>query len=52
MGVGPTIEIVSRGVLHSILIMSILGDIRTGGITKVRELTQYSSLLYMKGVMA
>ena len=52
VGVGPMIELVSRGVLHSILIMSILEDVRTHGMTKGKGLIQYSSSLYMKGVMA
>ena len=39
MGVRTVVEIIGGGIFHSILIMSVLGNIRTCGIIKTRELT-------------
>ena len=38
VSVGMTIEIMSRGVLHSILVVGILKDVRTCGTTRTRDL--------------
>ena len=52
MGVGMTVEVMSRGVLHSIFIPSILKGGYNTCNNEDEGLTQYSSSLYMKGVMA
>ena len=38
VSVGVAIEIMSGGVLHSILVMSILKDVRTRGTARTRDL--------------
>ena len=38
MGVGLTVKVVSRGVLHVVPIMSVLGDVRTHVTKKRRNL--------------
>ena len=52
MGVGATVEVMSQRVFDSILVMGILQESQNMCNNKDRELTQYSSSLYMKGVMA
>ena len=49
--VGTTIEIVGQRVFDSILVVSILEEHQNMCTDRNRELTRYSSSLYMKGVM-
>ena len=52
MSVGLTIEVMSRRVFNSILVAGILQGYQNMCNDKDRKLTQYSSSLYMNGVMA
>ena len=52
MGIGTTIEVVSRRVFDSVLVASILQKCQNMCNGKDKRLTRYSSSLNIKGVMA
>ena len=52
MSIGVTVELMSGGVFYPILVMSILGRHQDMYNNWDKTLTQYSSSLNMKGVMA
>ena len=52
MSVGMAVEIMSGGVLRPVLITSILGRCQDTCKDEDKGLTQYSSLLNMKGMIA
>ena len=52
MSIRATVEVMSQRVFDSVLVMSILWDGQNTWNVEHQGLTQYSSSLYMKGVMA